>query len=116
MRSFRQIFAYNCVVQVEPNREFCLLVANFGIVPYRLVKGQTIGALLPHPNAVMTSKGCMATILGVTDEEANKVQQDFNKNAIHAEEDGSMARNLDNVDFSHVPARYCDQIKAMILK
>lgn len=34
-----QIVAYNGVVQVELNREFRVLVANFGIAPFRARQG-----------------------------------------------------------------------------
>ncbi|CDF38257.1 unnamed protein product [Chondrus crispus] len=111
-----QVVASNGVVQVEPNREFRVLVANFGIAPYRLVKGQTIGTLLPHPTAVIVSKVSVAAMLDLTDEEANEVQQDFDKDANWAVENTSMTSNPDDVDISHVPARHRDQIKAMLLK
>ena len=111
-----QIVVCNGVVQVEPNREFRVLVANFGIAPYRLVKGQTIGTLLPHPTAIIASKVSVAAMLGLTDEEANEVQQNFGKDAKQAVEDASMASNPVDVDLSHVPARHSDEIKAILLK
>ena len=43
---------------------------------------------------------------GLTDNEANEVQQDLNKNANQAEEDAYVARKRDDVALSHVPARY----------
>ena len=46
----------NRVVQVEPDRPFRLLIANFRGYPVRVQKGQVVAELLPHPRAVLESK------------------------------------------------------------
>ena len=58
----------------------------------------------------------MAAMLGLTNEAAKEVRQDFHNDSNQSVEDAYMASNPDNVDLSHVPARNRDQIKTMLLK
>lgn len=95
-----QIFASDRYVQVEPNCEFRVLVSNFGISPYWLVKGQMISMLPPHLTVDIASTVGVAEMLDLTDEEANEIQQEFQNHVYQAVEDASIARNPDNVDLS----------------
>lgn len=45
----------NGVVQVEPDRIFKVLIANFAPYEQRVVKNQIVGTILPHPTAVVPS-------------------------------------------------------------
>ena len=62
----------NSVVQVQPNRPFRLLVANFGTYPVRVQKGQVVAELLPHPRAVLESKTTIGEVLGILEREEEK--------------------------------------------
>ena len=53
----------NGVVQVEPDRPFRLLVANFRKHPVRVQKGQVVAELLRHPRAVFASKTTIGEVL-----------------------------------------------------
>ena len=55
----------NGVVQVEPDRPFRLLIANFREHPVRVQKGQVVAELLPHPRAVLESKTTIGEVLGI---------------------------------------------------
>ena len=60
-----QVLATNGVVQVEPDKPFRILIANFKALPHQLVKNQVVGQLLPHPTAVIPSKVSVAEVLGI---------------------------------------------------
>ena len=76
------------VVQVEPDRPFRLVVANFRKYPVRVQKGQVVAELLLHPRAVLESKTTIGEVLGIQErEEENnpnntrplKARQDANR-------------------------------------
>ena len=60
-----QVLATNGVVQVEPDKPFRILIANFSTHEYQLAKDQVVGQLLPHPTAVIPSKVNIADVLGI---------------------------------------------------
>ena len=53
----------NGVVQVEPDRPFRLLVANFQKYPVRVQKGQVVAEVLPNPRTVLESKTTIGEVL-----------------------------------------------------
>ena len=55
----------NGVIQVEPDRPFSLLIANFRKYPVRVQKGQVVAELLPHPRAVLESQTTIGEVLGI---------------------------------------------------
>ena len=55
----------NGIVQVEPDRPFRLLIANFRGYPVRVQKGQVVAELLPHPRAVIESNTTIGEVLGI---------------------------------------------------
>ena len=111
----RKVAASNSVVQVEPNRAFRVLMANFGSAPYRLVKGQTIGTLLLDPTAVIASKVSKADMLGLTEEEGGELQQEI-ESAPEGDNHASKATNEDEIDLTHVEGRYLPRIRALLRK
>ena len=111
----RKVVASNGIVQVEPNRAFRVLMANFGSAPYRLVKGQTIGTLLPHPTAVIASKVSIADMLGLTEEEGEELQQEI-ESAPGGDNHSSKGTNVDETDLTHVEGRYLPRIRALLRK
>lgn len=60
--------ASNGVVQVEPNRTFRVLIANFGVHSYRLAKNEVVAILIPHPTAVVPTSICLLEILRIVNE------------------------------------------------
>ena len=59
----------NGVVQVEPDRPFRLLVANFRKYPIRGQKIQVVAELIPHPRAVLESKTTIGDVLRIQERE-----------------------------------------------
>ena len=65
------ISATNGVVQVEQDKPFRVLAANFGRTPRSLAKNQVIGTLLPHPTEILPTKMSFEDVVGlVNDSEA----------------------------------------------
>ena len=61
--------AGNGIAQVNPGKEFQILVANFGNHPKRLTAGQRIATAKPHPTSIVESKISHAELFGLTDAE-----------------------------------------------
>ena len=59
----------NGVVQVEPDRPFRILIANFRKYPVRVQKGQVVGELLTPSGAVLESKTTIGEVLGIQERE-----------------------------------------------
>ena len=57
----------NGVVQVEPDRPFRVLIANFASRAYRLAKNQVVGIVLPHPTAMVGTHLNFADVLGIAE-------------------------------------------------
>ena len=57
----------NGVVQVEPKAPFKLLLANLSKRELRLMKGQVVATVLPHPTAVVPSHVHLADVLGIAE-------------------------------------------------
>ena len=56
------ISATKGVIQVQPDKPFRFLVANFGRTPRSLEKNQVIRTLLPHPMAILPTKRSFADV------------------------------------------------------
>ena len=62
------ISATNGVVQVEPDKPFRVLVANFGRTPRSLAKNQVIRTLLPHSTAILPTKMSFKDFVGLVND------------------------------------------------
>lgn len=68
LRKDRMVIASHGVVQVQPDREFRVLVANHGAEPHWLRRNRNIGTLLPHPAVVVPSAISFAELLSLDTE------------------------------------------------
>ena len=64
----------NGVAAVEPNSSFSILAVNFARYDQWLVKGQTLGTVLPHPTSVIGTKLTMAEVVCLIDQERRQEQ------------------------------------------
>ena len=99
----------NGVVQVEPERPFRILVANFAQHEQRLHKSQVIGTVLPHPTAIFPTEVSLGEVLGLVDE-IGVVQTDPPPATIR----DPPSPKVENIDLSHVPTRLQERIREML--
>ncbi len=71
----------NGVAQVEANKPFRVLVANFGNTNRRLLSGQAIAFAEPHPSSIMESDVSHAELLGLVDDKTAQLYRKRNLNA-----------------------------------
>ena len=112
-----QVIASNGVVQVEPDKPFRILLANFGQAPYTLCKGQVVGTLLPHPTALIPTRMQWNDLLGLTEEEATRhfvveptPGEETNK------ENTLEVKCANDLDLSHVEPRYRERLRTILRK
>ena len=115
----------NGVVQIEPNRPFRILVANFGKHAKSLVKNQVLGTLLPHPTFVIPTPVKFAEVLGLVNSDSENAKpepadntvssdkQDLVKPEVAAASSPTKA-SVDDMDLSHVDEQYRNRLREML--
>ena len=125
-----QVTCTNGVVQVDANRPFRILIANFGQYPYMMAKGQIIGTVLPHPTAIMPSRVQLAEVLGLINEDdeadllqlermetSNQVGGDTAAHTPSGENFGDSPQiDVDSIDICHVDPRYREKLRSLLRK
>lgn len=117
----------NCIVQVEPDTPFRVLVTNFADYKQILHKEQVIGFLLPHPTAVVPSSLNLSEVFGIT-EEADSPHEDqesehvensppvFPTGASKIAKDEIDHVSVDILELSNVPVQHQDSLRALLRK
>lgn len=128
----------NGVTQVEPNKAFHILVANFGKYAVKLQKNQVVAELLPHPRAAVNSSLTVGEALGVdyrsqekaegrnsvTDQdpirdstvenEQPKAGSNLSTDPIEARRIEPRPPDVEDLDLSHVPTRLREKFRNML--
>ena len=117
----RLLAVANGVVQVEPATPFRVLVANFSNQAQGVVKNQVLATLLPHPIAIVPTHIRTGEVLGLIDDNKSDFADGAPKSTalgLHKERasGGKKCLNLEEVDLSHVDAKYHQSIKKMLHK
>ena len=116
----------NGVAEMEPNRPFSILVANFARYEQRLVKGQILGTVLPHPLSVISTKITMAEVVGLIEGEDRPGQPSYEHDKVISAvpphqgkgdpSDAPQASSLDDIDLSHVDEKHRPRLLTMLQK
>ena len=114
----------NGVAAVELNRSFYILVANFARYDQWLVKGQTLGNVLPYPTSVIGTKLIMAEVVGIEDQERRQEQPSEKDDRFisalpphQGKGDRAVvhkAPSLSDMDFSHVDKKHRPRLLKML--
>lgn len=72
----KNLVAANAIVQIEVDKPFKLLIANFGRYPVQVHKTQVVAQLLPHPTTITQGAFIIGEVLGIVD--WNSEEQDQN--------------------------------------
>ena len=113
------ILETNGVAQVDKDRPFRILIANFGNNPYQLAKNQVVGTALPHPAAIIPTRVTTAEVLGIEPDDAG---EPTSEEELHIgppmEEPGKAPdiKTVDELDLSHVEAKYRPRLRNMLRK
>ena len=114
------ICATNGVIHIEPKQSFRILLANFGLSPYRLAKNQVVAAALPHPTGIIPSNISMAEVLGL--DAADDLQKPTSKDVRTTgsnpgdEPEKPEVETVDDLDLSHVEPRLRTRVREMLRK
>lgn len=124
----------NGVVQVEPDHQFRVQIANFGEYPVRDQKGHVVAEFLPHTRAVLESKITIGEDMGVQERKAEDLSDDLcdaepayakgqeTESCPGPEKPDSERRieppqpDVNDLDLSNVPELFGDKFRPMLKK
>ena len=111
------ISATNGIAQVEPDKPFRVLVANFGRIPRSLAKKQVNGTPLPHATAILQTRMSLADFVAW----ANDAEDETHRANISGVSEVEPSKNKEGVDvqeldLSHVAFCHREKPRTMLRK
>ena len=112
------ILATNGLVEAEPGQPFRIIIANFGVNPYRLAKGQVVANVLPHPSALIPTEVMMSELLGIEAEDADNYtsEEELHIGTPTVEPETPEAKTVDDLDLSHLNSGLRTRLRNMLRK
>ena len=111
------ISATNGVVQVELDKPFRVLVANFGRKLRSLAKNQFIGTLLPHPTAILPTRMSFEDFVGLVKYAEEKTHRANISNVAEVEPSKkNEGVDVEELDLSHVAYCHREILRTMLRK